>query len=377
MLKTLDHPKLHSTYEAIPSKSVAHRALILAAFSEKPTHIICPIYGEDVEATLNCLDDMGARIEKKVDGFLVEPIIEFKEGMVNCRDSATTYRMLEVITRYLGLNVQFTGSKRLLERVKPSTPTSQRLSGKFIARAILSSRGLEQKDTIAELDEEFAVTSSKSYVNVTRKVLSDFGFRSDGDKIVSPQKYVVTGDWSLGAYWLALGTFSKTGVTVSGLDANSPQGDREILDILQNFGAIITVHEGGITVKRSYSKMQGQKIDGSLTPDLVPLIATIACFAEGDTEIRNIKILHYKESDRIETTKKMIRDLGGECETTDDSIIVHGKGGLVGGTVDSAMDHRIAMAAAISSFGTDKAVRIKGSEAVAKSYPNFWVIIDE
>jgi len=117
--------------------------------------------------------------------------------------------------------------------------------------------------------------------------------------------------------------------------------------------------------------LRGCEIDIDPTPDLLPALAVVAAFAEGDTHFVNGARLRIKESDRLTACTQLLRDLGGEAEETADSLIVHGTG-LTGGTTDGCNDHRIVMAAALAAAGCRKPVTITGSEAVNKSYPGFF-----
>ena len=125
-----------------------------------------------------------------------------------------------------------------------------------------------------------------------------------------------------------------------------------------------------VAVKRNV--LRGQKIDAAQIPDLVPILAVMACAAKGQTVIYNAQRLRLKESDRIETVFRMIRSLGGNIAVTQDGFIIQGTGVLQGGTVDGANDHRIVMAAAAASCICREPVRIHGAEAVEKSYPYFF-----
>jgi 3-phosphoshikimate 1-carboxyvinyltransferase len=136
------------------------------------------------------------------------------------------------------------------------------------------------------------------------------------------------------------------------LEENSKQGDRAILRHLQE-------------IKAGTPTISAKDI-----PDLVPILA-VAAAANRGAVITDIQRLRLKESDRVETTCNMIKNLGGKVEATEESLTVLGTG-LIGGTVDSCNDHRIAMAAAIASTVCTKPVTVLGADAVNKSYPRFW-----
>ncbi|MEE1065550.1 MAG: 3-phosphoshikimate 1-carboxyvinyltransferase, partial [Acutalibacteraceae bacterium] len=174
----------------------------------------------------------------------------------------------------------------------------------------------------------------------------------------------VEGDWSNAAFLLALGA------EVSGLDSDSAQGDKKILDVFRTFGAEVSEENG--TVRVSLANLHGAEIDASDIPDLVPVICAIAATAEGTTKISNASRLRLKESDRIRSTAEMVNSLGGDAHETDDGIIIKGKKDLSGGTVDSFNDHRIVMSAAVASQKCEGYVIINDAQAVNKSYPEFF-----
>ena len=113
-------------------------------------------------------------------------------------------------------------------------------------------------------------------------------------------------------------------------------------------------------------------IDASSVPDLVPVLAVLACGAVGDTQIIHAGRLRLKESDRLTTTAGLIRDLGGDISEYPEGLIIHGTGSLRGGRADSCNDHRIAMSAAAAACLCREEVILSGPECVEKSYPAFW-----
>ena len=230
-------------------------------------------------------------------------------------------------------------------------------------------------------DSEIILTDqlrSAAYVDITLNVLERFGitvekrangfFIPGGQRYISPGRAEVDGDWSNGAFILACGAIGGE-VTVTGLNSDSPQGDRAVVGLLEKMGARVTVNGSSVTV--SPGKLRGCEIDIDPTPDLLPALAVVAAFAEGDTHFVNGARLRIKESDRLTACAHLLRDLGGDAEETADSLIVHGKP-LVGGTTDGCNDHRIVMAAAIAAVGCKGNVTITGSQAVNKSYPGFF-----
>ena len=250
--------------------------------------------------------------------------------------------------------------------------SSQYISGLLFALSIA--------DGQSTLSLEGKVESAP-YIDMTVDTLlrfgAEIGFNADENKfyingkqrLTSPERIVIGGDWSGGAFFLCAGAIGKNSVTVTGLDTNSRQGDRQILDVLTRMGAEIKHADGKITVYPS--SLVATDVDASQIPDLVPIIATVASVAKGRTVIYNASRLRLKESDRIESTCAVLSTLGADIVPTPDGMIINGKSSLVGGVVDSYNDHRIAMSAAIASLSCRESVTVKGFKAINKSYPSF------
>ena len=143
-----------------------------------------------------------------------------------------------------------------------------------------------------------------------------------------------------------------------------------VLELLRGFGALVETGEDGVLVRRG--ALRGQVIDAAPIPDLIPVLSVLAAGAEGETRIVNAGRLRLKESDRLKTTAALLRDLGGTVEELEDGLVIHGRGSLRGGAVDSAGDHRIAMSAAVASCLCREPVELSDGDCVAKSYPGFW-----
>lgn len=404
MTETLYPNPIGGTLEAISSKSHGHRLLICAALADRPSEIYCPQRSADIDATVNCLNAMGAKIDYVNQTFFVEPIKEAHFGELDCGESGSTLRFLLPVVAALGCGGEFILRGRLPRRpLSPlwelleengmtlSRPAPDRLriegkikggiyalagnvSSQFITGLLLALPLLEDASEIRLTTE----LESAPYVELTLAVLRLFGLRMPpyargwqipgGMEYHSPGRLRVEGDWSNAAFWLCAGAISRP-VTVLGLDLQSTQGDRRIGSILEAFGATVEGDEEGVTV--SPGILKGINIDVRDIPDLVPPIALVAACAEGTTVITGAGRLRLKESDRLESISAALRSLGGRVEITEDGLIIQG-GKLFGGRVNAMNDHRIAMLGAVASCVCSASVRVVGAEAVEKSYPDFW-----
>ena len=416
---------------AITSKSAAHRLLICASLADSETFITCPQRSQDIDATIRCLQALGATVNIKKDGILITPVNrqellednvrELPWHKLDCGESGATFRFLLPVCGALGLNVSFEMSGRLPSRplsalydemtshgcklskpgssplecegqlkngtyTLPGNITSQFISGLLFALPLL----LEGESQIIVT----GILESRPYVDMTLDALRMFGITvheeiSKAEEIIfripsgqiyhSPKTVHVEGDWSNSAFWLcagAIGNGNKVGndnkisVTCTGLDLNSPQGDKAITELLSRFGANVICENDSVTV--SPGTLRGIEIDAGDIPDLVPVLAAVAAAAEGKTVIRNAARLRMKESDRLQTVAACLSALGADVTETEDGLVITGKKILTGGETQSYGDHRIAMTAAILSGVCENPVIIRDAQAVRKSYPAFF-----
>lgn len=183
--------------------------------------------------------------------------------------------------------------------------------------------------------------------------------------------YTVEGDWSGASYFLAAGAIGPKPLHITGLNAQSAQGDRALLRILENMGARISLNKTGITVQPA--PLRGIEVDMGHCPDLVPTVAMVAAFAQGETRITNVAHLRIKESDRIAAPAAELRKAGITVHEQSDGLTVcGGKPAAAGGTIFNCHgDHRIAMSVALLGLaGID--VQLDEPDVVQKSFPNFW-----
>lgn len=397
-MKIKINPKtLCGKIEAPASKSVAHRTLICAALAKGKSTVKLNKTSEDIEATVSCLKSLGVTIEKSGNEWTVTPPAKFPEkAELDCGESGSTLRFMLPVVSALGIEATFTAHGRLPDR--PIAPLLDEMKkhgiacndtfplhisgkltgGKFRIAGNISSQfitGLLLALPLCEEESEIEIippVESKPYIDITTKVLSDFGAKiEENGNIYKVRRsdlqsgaFNIEGDWSNAAFLLALGAW------VSELDRNSAQGDRKILDVFCTFGAELI--EDGSSIRVSLTNLHGTEIDASDIPDLVPVICAVAATADGTTKIYNATRLRLKESDRIKSTVEMINSLGGDAHETEDGIIINGRKSLSGGIVESFNDHRIIMAAAVASQKCENCVIINNAQAVNKSYPEFF-----
>jgi len=391
MKLTVNGKGLHGSIPAIASKSMAHRLLICAALSTDPSQIRCETLSDDITATAGCLRALGCELTYTGGSFYASPAARPERAAADCGESGSTLRFLLPVIAALGINCRLDlhgrlparplsplygemerhGAKMSPEGSNPLLISGRLRGGEYTLRADVSSQfisGLLFALPLCEEDSRLTLVGrreSASYVEMTLLALRFYGIKitatDEGYVIPGRQKYrspgtlAVEGDWSNAAFWLA-GAALGAPLAVTGLDPDSLQGDKKVRDAL----SVIT-GEGDKAM-----------IDAQDIPDLVPVLSVVAAAQKKTTVIYNAARLRLKESDRIATTAALLRSVGAVVSETEDGLRIKGDpSSLHPGRVDSAGDHRIAMAAAIASVACGN-IEINGAEAVNKSYPAFF-----
>lgn len=393
---TIQPSRLAGSIVPPSSKSFGHRLLLAAVLAEGESVIANLTPSEDIDATLRCIQVLGAQVRQETDGLHVmgrggKPGVD--RGLTfDCGESGSTLRFLIPITLALQGGGSFTGRGRLMERpLKPYfdlfaqrdiyyareeggdraglegelPPGEYQLPGNVSSQFIT---GLLFALPLLERDSRIVITTpleSRAYVDMTLDALARFGVaaRWDGEQallVPGAQQYRsahvdVEGDWSQAAFWYAAAALGSE-VTVCGMNQASSQGDRVVAEQFKQLTAV-----GDL------------ELDVSQCPDLVPALAAMAAVRKGTTRITNAARLRIKESDRLAAVTDVLNRLGAEVTECSDGLVIVGRNSLAGGVgVDSCNDHRIAMMAAVAATRCERPVVVMGAQCVAKSYPAFW-----
>lgn len=369
-----------------PSKSAAHRALICSFLAGGGT--VKPIIdSKDMQATVGIIK-----------------ALQNGESVLNCIESGSTLRFMIPVAAALGKKVTFVGEGRLPQRPigeylellpmhnvavesgggLPLTISGKLKNGSYEVAGDVSSQyitGLLL--ALANLDGDSAIIlttplQSKPYVDMTVKVMNDFGVKVTetdfgylihGGQSFHKMDYTVEGDWSQAAFFLVAGAINGD-VTVDGLDMNTTQGDKDILDVLEAFGAKFKINEDSVRCVKS--ALKGTVVDATDIPDLVPIISVLAAFSEGQTVIKGAGRLRYKESDRIESVVENLKLIGADVTETEDGMIINGGKELHSAELKGYNDHRIVMAFSIAGLFLDGETVIDDANSINKSYPSFF-----
>ena len=377
-----------------PSKSLAHRYVIAAALAAGVSTVKNVAFSQDVEATLRCMEALGARWEAAEDSLRITGIGGERRPFgdlprFDCGESGSTLRFLIPIALTVDQGGVFTGRGRLMERpqqpyfdlfdrrgisyaledgaltVRGSlSPGEYRLRGdvssQFFTGLLMALPLLEGPSVVISTTK----LESASYTSMTMGVLARCGVHVRWSPalngfgvepgIYSPFEETVEADWSQAAFWYAAISLGSN-LRLRGLKGQSAQGDAAVVGHYKKLALTGEV-----------------KINLSDCPDLLPPLAVMAAIRRGTTHFTHAARLRLKESDRLATVARMLKALGGAVSEEEDGLTVYGVSTLPGGVVDGANDHRIVMAAAIAATRCQGPVVIRGAEAVRKSYPNFW-----
>lgn len=399
-------------------KSISHRAIMLGALADGTTEISNFLQGADCLSTISCFQEMGVDIDNRTDRVIIHGVglhgLKAPARTLDAGNSGTTTRLISGILAGQPFTSVLNGDasiqKRPMKRIiDPLTQMGADIrSLKQNGCAPLQIRGghlcgISYQSPVASAQVKSCVLFAGLYAdgttsvtepvrsrNHTELMLSGFGAQvtSAGATVsVTPkpqlhgQKIAVPGDISSAAYWIAAGLAVPNSEFLLKNVGINPTRDG-ILRVAEAMGANI-IRENVHTVSgeavcnliiRS-SNLHGTTVCGELIPTLIdeiPVIAVLACFADGETVIRDAQELKVKESNRIDTVVEGLRAMGADITATDDGMIIHGGAMLHGAEIDSHLDHRIAMSFAVAGLLCDTPTTILNADSVIISYPDFF-----
>lgn len=399
-------------------KSISHRSIMLGSLAKGTTEVYGFLQGADCLSSIDCFRKMGVEIENtgevvtiKGRGLrgLTKPV-----GTLDVGNSGTTTRLMSGILAAQNFTSRVNGDasiqKRPMKRIMtplsmmgadikseldngcaPLIITGKQLNGIHYDSPVASAQ-VKSAILFAGLyaDGETSVTEPAVSRNHTELMFEEFGvdIRCEGKTaIVKPadelfaKKIVVPGDISSAAYFIVAGLITPDScITIKNVGIN-PTRDG-IIKVCQAMGADITVEKtsgdigeptADITVRTS--TLKGTVVGGDIIPTLIdeiPAIAILACFADGETIIKDAEELKVKESNRIDVMVDNLKAMGADIEATEDGMIIRGGKALHGAIIDSKLDHRIAMSFAVAGMNAEGETEIVGGECVEISYPEFY-----
>lgn len=399
-------------------KSISHRSIMLGSLAKGDTEVYGFLQGADCLSSIDCFKKMGVEIENKGDIVIIHGRglrgLQAPTDTLDAGNSGTTTRLMSGILAAQDFTSRVNGDASIQKRPMKRIMTPLSMMGAHItsekgndcAPLIITGKqlkGIHYDSPVASAqvksailfaglyaDGETSVTEPAVSRNHTELMFQEFGvdIRCEGKTvIVNPatelyaKKVMVPGDISSAAYFMVAGAITpNSNITIKNVGIN-PTRDG-IIRVFEMMGANMRVHKtsgdigeptADITV--STSSLKGCVIGGDIIPTLIdeiPAIAILACFADGETVIKDAQELKVKESNRIDLMVNNLKAMGADIEATDDGMIIRGGKELHGTVIDSKLDHRIAMSFAVAAMNADGETEILGSECVDISYPGFY-----
>lgn len=399
-------------------KSISHRSVMFGSIAKGTTEITGFLQGADCLSTIDCFSAMGVEIQNSdgqvtVHGRGLRGLRE-PDRMLDCGNSGTTARLISGILSGQNFPVTLTGDasiqkrpmKRIMEPLRMMGADITSIRGNDCAPLRIQGRplhGIHYQSPVASAQVKSAILLAGLYAegetsvtepalsrNHTELMLRHFGAEVDNQETTASihpakelygQKIHVPGDISSAAYFIAAGLLVPGSELLIQNTGINPTRDG-ILRVCRMMGADITLlnenHDSAEPVAdilvRS-SSLKGCVIEGSLIPTLIdelPVIAVMACFAKGETVIRDAAELKVKESNRIRVVAENLTAMGADVTETDDGLIIQGGSPLHGASIHCHMDHRIAMSFAVAALAAEGETAIQDSECVNISYPGFY-----
>jgi 3-phosphoshikimate 1-carboxyvinyltransferase len=369
-----------------------------------------PGHSNDDKAALGVIKGLGAVIEQQQDGSLkitgggvhpdvlavscgesglgirmFTPIVSLSNNRItiNGEGSLTTRPMdfFDEVLPQLGVAITSKEGRLPLQVQGPLQPRNitidGSLSSQFLTGLLMAYAAAGARDVTITVNN----LKSKPYIDLTLQVMQQFGwtvenknyeqFHFTGTTNHQPStiNYTVEGDWSGAAFLLVTGAIAGD-ITVKGLDVQSTQADKAVLQALQACGARLSIQDEQIEI--GPAALKAFQFDATECPDLFPPLVALAAYCKGTTVIEGANRLTHKESNRALTLQEEFGKMGIEIELQNDLMLIKGGGGVKGASVHSHHDHRIAMACAVAALKATGETTISEAQAVGKSYPDFY-----
>ena len=390
------------------NKSYTHRAIFLSALSDGKSIIKKVLHSRDTNATISACRAFGVEVDESEDTITIENSIgsTIQGSMINAQNSGTTLRIATAIAALSGGITELTGDDSLKKRpMRPFLDSLEKLgvntesddgkppitikgkingdhvningniSSQFISALLIIGPRLDNGLTI-EIDGDVV---SKPYIDLTITAMKKFGVDvkviesykkySIEHQIYKPTTFTIPSDFSNLALLLAANVLLGDNLKIKISLGELPQGDEEIIDVLEKLGVVVTL-DGNTITTRSPELLDGGKFDLSSTPDLLPAIAILALKCKNPIEIYNVKHARYKETDRIAIICKELEKIGITVSEKDDGMILKKSDIINGVELDSHGDHRLFMAFSIVAMSIGDCL-VTDPDSVDVSYPKF------
>ncbi len=434
--RTISPSKVRGRAAVPASKSQTIRALLIAALADGTSIITNPLVSGDTLSCMKACSQLGASITRKegtwtVRGVAPEPDSTGKPPMViDVGNSGTTLYLGLGAAAYLQRPVIFTGDEQIRRRPLESLTASLSDLGVYcelpVSRSLTEELGIAgalQEGSapclirgpiaggstviscptsqylsglllscplgLGESVIEVPLLHERPYVEMTLAWLDEQGisYTRDGwSRFVIPggQRYagfekMIAGDFSSASFFFCAAAVTGSTLTVSGLDRNDPQGDKDILGCLEQMGCSVSwIDENSLVIQGPEpGTLKPVELDLNAIPDTLPVLAVTACFAQGTTMLYNVPQARIKETDRIAVMCRELTKLGVRIEELDEGLLIHGGNGIAGGCVQGHGDHRVIMALAVGALAGKEEITIDDTSAVEITFPSFFTILEQ
>lgn len=404
-MKIIKADKLVGELSPPPSKSVLHRYIIASSLAKGVSKIENISFSEDIIATIEAMKKLGAKIEQKDNYLLIDGSDTFKnlnENIeIDCNESGSTLRFLFPLSIVKENKVLFKGRGKLFKR--PMTPYFENFEKYKIKHSYIDENAIllegQLKAGIYEIDGNISsqfITGllfslplldgeskiiingkleSSNYIDISLDCLNKFGvkiinnsyqeFIIEGNQNYKVGNYRTEVDYSQAAFFLVANAIGSK-IKINDLSKDSLQGDKKIIDFISEID--------------KWSSKDTLVLDGSETPDIIPILSLKAAVSGKKIEIVNVERLRIKESDRLKATVEELSKLNFDLIEKKDSILINSRENFEVNKNEKAIslsahsDHRIAMMIAIAATCYDGEILLDNLDCVKKSYPNFWEV---
>ena len=389
------------------SKSHTIRATVIASLAEGTSEIIAPLDSLDTRSCVGACRTLGAQIETGAHWKVVGTggQLALPDDVIDVGNSGTTMNItLGMAALMEGCSV-FTGDEQIRRRpVQPLIDALNQLGAHLYSTrdnglppivvqgkikggschvdavssqyltSLLINTPLAQEDTEIYVD----VLNEAPYVEMTLGWLAEQGIRytQEGLKyfhILGGQRYHafrkrIPADFSSATFFLCAGAIADADLTLEGLDMNDAQGDKAVVRMLEEMGARVEVGEKAIRISRG--DLVGRTFDLNSTPDALPSLAVVGCFARGTTRLENVPQARQKETDRIQVMAKELSKMGAKIRELPDGLEIE-ESKLEGAKVSGHGDHRVVMALAVAGMAAEGQTVVDTAESMQVTFPNF------
>ncbi|HQK92452.1 MAG TPA: 3-phosphoshikimate 1-carboxyvinyltransferase [Armatimonadota bacterium] len=392
-----------------PSKSHTIRALLIGSVASGTSRLHGPLESEDTRACLRACRALGASIEEAGGDWLIEGLggpPRLPDDVLDVGNSGTTLYLAMGLAALIDGWTVFTGDEQIRRRtaqpllsaledlgalarssrdngcapvlirgpMRGGSTVLEARSSQYLSSLLLSAP-LAPEETHIRL----SLLNERPYAEMTLRWLERCGirveasddrmeFRLPGGQCYRPVSGVIPADFSSATFFLCAAAITGSELTLEGLDMADPQGDKAVVDMLAAMGAAVVCGDGFVRIRGG--ELRGVDLDLNATPDALPALAVVGCFARGTTRLLNVPQARIKETDRIATMRQELEGMGARVEELDDGLVIH-ESPLRGARVHGHHDHRLVMALTVAGLAATGTTEIETAESAAVTFPTF------